>query len=173
AGEDHQHLVVKELLPLGVVLRHVRVDDNVLAVVVDQYREMGSMQRAAGAGHQHGKAVGAHERHELGTILQPVVGGGVHQSSRATAMAAMPSPRPMKPSCSVVVALMLIAPGATPRSAAMLPTMRVTWGAMRGASATMVASTFTTLSLRPPSFFATSRRSWRLSISEYCGSVSG
>src|SRR5258706_6392511 len=64
-------------------------------------------------------------------------------SMSATASAAMPSPRPMKPSCSVVVALMLTAPGATPRSAAILPTMRAMCGAMRGVSATMVASTLT------------------------------
>ena len=73
----------------------------------------------------------------------------------------------------MVVALMFTAEASIPRSAAMLPAMRFTCGAMRGPSATMVASTFTTLSFSPASLCATSRSNLRLSISENAGSVSG
>src|SRR5688500_827319 len=171
--KHHQHFVVEELLPLRIGLRHVHVQHDVLALLVDHHGKVGGMKRAAGAGDQHGEAVGAHELEELGAVLQPIVGRRIHQSTSTTAMAAMPSPRPMKPRRSVVVALTLIAAGAMARSAAMLPIMRLTCGAMRGASAMMVASRLTTFSFSPASFCATSRSSLRLSISENAGSVSG
>src|SRR5687767_13109418 len=171
-GEHHHHLVVEELLPLRVVLRHVHVEDDVL---VSAYldRQMGCMKRAASAGDEQREAVAAHELHELRAVLQPVVARRIHYSSSAIACAAMPSRRPMKPSCSVVVALMLIAAGAIPRSAAMLAIMRSMCGAMRGACARMFASTLMTLSLFSRSFCATSRSSPRLSAPAYAASVSG
>ncbi len=55
----------------------------------------------------------------------------------------------------------------------MLPVMRAKCGAMRGACAITVASTFTTRNFCAASFAATSRSSMRLSISEYFASVSG
>ena len=69
-----------------------------LPCVVDHHRQVRGVQRAAGAGDQHGEAVGAHEREQLGAVLEPVVGRRVHVSRSAPPpCAAMPSPRPMKP----------------------------------------------------------------------------
>ena len=55
----------------------------------------------------------------------------------------------------------------------MLPIMRGMCGAMRGASAMMVASTLTTLSFCSFSLAARLRSSTRLSMSAYCGELSG
>ena len=55
----------------------------------------------------------------------------------------------------------------------MLPIMRVKCGAMRGASAMMVASTLTILNFSSFSFAAVLLSSIRLSISAYCGELSG
>src|SRR6185503_12013488 len=126
-----------ELAPLLVVARHVHVQHQAGVALLDHGREMRAEQRAAGAGHQQDEAVGAHEGEHLGAVLDLVVGRRVHQSTSATACAAMPSPRPIAPSRSVVVALRLIAPPARPRSAAMLAIMRGMWGAIRGSWATI------------------------------------
>ena len=57
---------------------------------------------------------------------------GQSRSIRHTASAAMPSPRPVKPSFSVVVALTLTRSMATPRSSAMCAVMRTMCGAILG-----------------------------------------
>src|SRR5919197_5964318 len=172
AGEDHHGLFIEELAPLRIGVRHVHVDDDLLALFLHHRRQMRPVQRAAATGHQHRKVVRAHESDELGPVLDAVVRRRIHYSTSATACAAMPSMRPRKPRCSVVVALMLISAGVMPRSAAMLPIMRAMCGAMRGSCAMMVASMLTTSSSSAASFFATSRSSLRLSTPRNSGSLS-
>lgn len=58
---------------------------------------------------------------------------------------AIPSPRPVKPSFSVVVALTLTQSRPMPRSAAMLERIRSMWGAILGAWAMMVMSALTVI----------------------------
>ena len=67
------------------------------------------------------------------------------------ASAAMPSPRPVKPRRSVVVAFTLTSTASQPRSAAMLARIAGTCGASFGACATIVASTLPTRSPRSAS----------------------
>ncbi len=80
-------------------------------------------------------------------------GGHSGTSRAATARAAMPSPRPMKPSFSLVVALMLTRSTDSPRAAAIFTHMAGKWGRSFGASASRVAST-----LRMVAFFSLARR---------------
>src|SRR5690348_2067557 len=80
---------------------------------------------------------------ERGRTIGPgPVGKLVHQlsSSSTTACAARPSPLPMAPRPSWVVAFTLTRSARMPRSAAMLAHMAATWGASLGASAMMVMS---------------------------------
>src|SRR5882724_7244562 len=149
-------------MPLLIGVRHVHIDDDLLAILVDHRRQVRGMQTAAQPGGQHREIVLPHEREQLGAVFEPVIFRRVHYSSSATACAAIPSTRPMKPMPSVVVALMLTIAGVMPRSAAMLPIMRGMCGDMRGSWAMMVASILTTRSFCWMSFFATSRRSLRL-----------
>src|SRR5207253_5205445 len=173
AAEDDERLGVVKMAPLLVGTRHVHVERQLAALLLHQRGQVRSAQAAAAAGDEHREVVLAHEGDELRSVLQPVVGWGIHYSRSATACAAMPSTRPRKPRCSVVVALMLTIAGAIPRSAAMLPVMRATCGAMRGSWAMMVASMLTTRRLRTASFLATSRRSLRLSTPRNSALVSG
>ncbi len=69
-------------------------------------------------------------------------GNGRIATSSTVASAAMPSPRPAKPSRSVVVALTLTCPTSHARSAAMLARIAGTCGASFGACAITVVSTF-------------------------------
>src|SRR5712691_2754096 len=64
-------------------------------------------------------------------------------SSSAIASAAMPSPRPMAPRCSAVLALTFTWRRSISRSAAMFATIAAVCGAIFGACATMVASRLT------------------------------
>src|SRR5690606_15175126 len=78
--------------------------------------------------------------------------GVEHYSSRgssivAVANATTPSPRPMKPSCSAVVALMATRPGVMPHASAITAFMAAACGRIFGASQTMVMSRLT---MRPP-----------------------
>ena len=74
AGEDHQHLVVEEFLPLRVVLRHVHVDDDLLAVIMHGDRQVRGMQRPARSRDQHREVVRAHELQQLNSVFGLVVG---------------------------------------------------------------------------------------------------
>src|SRR5882724_5933387 len=85
----------------------------------------------------------------------------------------MPSPRPMAPSRSAVLAFTLTWPDFRPRSAERLATIAGMCGAILGASAWMVASRLAIAYPAPRTFAATSRSSARLSASLYFGSVSG
>src|SRR5205809_7369311 len=62
----------------------------------------------------------------------------------ATAMALIPSPRPIAPNPSFVVALMLIASAFTPSAVAIFSCIAGMRGEIFGASASKVASSFTT-----------------------------
>src|SRR6476469_6340323 len=62
-------------------------------------------------------------------------------STVATASAAIPSPRPIAPSPSFVVALMLTRAGSRRSAAAIFSRIAGMWGAIFGASAIKVAST--------------------------------
>jgi len=64
-------------------------------------------------------------------------------STVAIAIAAMPSPRPIAPSCSFVVALMLMRDSVAPIACAIFFRIAGIWGAILGASEITVASTFT------------------------------
>src|SRR5690606_26338836 len=65
----------------------------------------------------------------------------------AVAIAAMPSPRPMKPSFSIVVAFTLTRPASMPAIAAMFRRIASACGAIFGASQSSVASSS---AMRPP-----------------------
>src|SRR5690606_28566940 len=77
--------------------------------------------------------------------------------SRHTACAAMPSPRPVKPSVSVVVALTLITSSPTPSAAAMAARIAATCGPTRGCSQTMVMSALPSCQPRSRTSVATRR----------------
>ena len=68
-GEDHQHFVVEEFLPLRVVLRHVHVDDDLLALLVHRDRQVRGVQHAAGARDENRKTVRPQERMQFGSIF--------------------------------------------------------------------------------------------------------
>src|SRR6266581_4292584 len=83
-------------------------------------------------------------------------------SSRAIASAAMPSPRPIAPSRSAVLALMFTWPRSISRSAARFATIAAVCGAIFGACAMMVASRLTMENPARRTFLPTSRRNARL-----------
>src|SRR5690606_28572846 len=93
---------------------------------------------------QHRCAMGARPRRLDGC------GHAAGVRRRHTACAAMPSPRPVEPSFSVVVALTLIAPSSTPSAAAMAARMAPTCGPIRGCSQTMVMSALPSCQPRSP-----------------------
>src|ERR1700726_2649362 len=106
----------------------------------------------------------------FGVPAMHIHGGGLARSlppSRTAALAASPSPRPMKPNRSVVVALMLMSWTETRRSAARFSAIAVRCLAMRGASASTVISALT--SSRPAAFICahTSRKNTLLSAPRY------
>src|SRR6266852_1196534 len=90
-----------------------------------------------------------------------------------TASAAMPSPRPIAPSRSAVLALMLTWPRSISRSAARFATIAPVCDAILGACAMMVASTLATLKPAARIFLPTSRSRVRLFAFLYFGFVSG
>src|SRR5690606_548865 len=118
---------------------------------------------------QHGITVGA-------KIRRVVRGFGAHsppRRSRTTACAAMPSPRPVKPSRSLVVALTLTAPTGMPRSSAMHSRMAMTCGASFGRSQTTTLSRLPTCMPCSATMPATCRSITRLSASFQRGSPGG
>ena len=130
AGDILAHRAVALDQPGGhaehLALRGVRVGDEAAFEHVGSAGNCGEGggEQAAGAGFGGGKQIAALAgrlkqrsglRHDL-----PIDQKRVRHGSRtvAVAMAAMPSPRPMKPSPSLVVALMLTCPASRPRHSA-------------------------------------------------------
>jgi hypothetical protein len=85
----------------------------------------------------------------------------------------MPSPRPVKPSFSVVVALTLTCAGVAPRSAASAARIASTWGPMRGRSQMIVMSALARVQPCWSSSSAQWRRKRRLSAPRHCSSEGG
>src|SRR5690606_4659430 len=113
------------------------------------------------------------DRRAMRTRQAALANGTPPRVSRHTAMAAMPSPRPVKPSFSLVVALTLTRPASTCRSAARVSLIARAWGPIFGRSQMTVMSALARLQ---PSRAASSRqwrRKARLSASFHCGSVGG
>ena len=88
-------------------------------------------------------------------------------------MAAMPSPRPMAPRPSLVVALTATRAAGRPRAAAMRSRMEKTWGAIFGASAMTVASMLLIRAPRARAKLAAFSRISKLLIPRMEGSVLG
>ena len=81
SGKNDHHLVVEELFPLRVVLRHMHVDDDLLALLVDGHRQVRGVQHPARAGHEDRKIVRTQEREQVASAFQAVIGRGIHFSS--------------------------------------------------------------------------------------------
>src|SRR5439155_16359674 len=111
-----------ELRPLAVEPAPVRVRDR---VVEDDLRPGAAKRLKRGPGSDLRV-----DRNDL------------HPSSSATAIAASPSPRPVNPRRSVVVARTVTTPGATPIASASRSSIAARKGAIRGASPTSTQSAF-------------------------------
>ncbi len=94
-------------------------------------------------------------------------------SRAATAKAAIPSPRPIKPSFSLVVAFILTRATGIPRAAAIFWHMAGKWGRSLGASARRVASTFRMVAFFSLAIRADSARKRVLATFFHLGSVLG
>src|SRR5712692_7383464 len=94
-------------------------------------------------------------------------------STLATAMAAMPSSRPTKPRCSLVVALRPTLAMGMPSASARRVFMASTCGAIFGCWAMRVASMFTILPLRAATWRPASRKKTWLGTPLHRGSVLG
>jgi hypothetical protein len=73
------HLVVEELFPLRVVLRHVHVEHELSFLLLHHHRKVRAVQRSAGAGDEQREAVRAHEFQEFGAVFDLVIGRRVHR----------------------------------------------------------------------------------------------
>src|ERR1051325_6492834 len=101
-------------------------------------------------------------------------GFGFHiRPTLATAMAAIPSSRPRKPRCSLVVALIPTRWAWMPRAPATFAFMAATWGKIFGAWAIRVASMLTILPSREATNRAASCKKMRLATPFQRGSVLG
>ena len=91
----------------------------------------------------------------------------------ALAMATIPSPRPVKPSCSLVVALMATRLVEMPQTPPMAAFMASTCGPTRGASQTMVMSRLTIRPRRSPTRPAACLKKIEEAAPFHCGSEGG
>ncbi|MCG3150609.1 MAG: hypothetical protein PCFJNLEI_04097 [Verrucomicrobiae bacterium] len=96
-----------------------------------------------------------------------------HSSTETIAIATTPSLRPVKPMCSLVVALMPIWSGRIRRLAPMISCILGMCGEIFGACAMMAASMLLMVALSSRNFSATSRRMIMLFMSFHFMSVSG
>src|SRR4029077_6725932 len=132
----------------------VRISDETAVDDVRRTRNLGQRRgdQAAGAGFGGGdmQAAGAAKvQHAFRRVAQDRIDHVALHGNRtvAVAIATMPSPRPVKPSFSLVVALMATRLAAIPAIAAMRSRMASRCGETRGASQTTVTSR---LAITPP-----------------------
>src|SRR5690606_12319733 len=138
--------------------------EQVLAVaaglVTVQFLDPEILRAGADPRRQHRRAEGLHRRVRART-------------SSATACAAMPSPRPVKPSFSLVVALTLIASRSTPQASAMRWRICAACGPTLGRWQTMVMSALPSFQPQPATRPTQWRSSTRLSAPRQRSSLGG